>query len=88
MQVSKEGQIVSTPIISKDGEVLGYNHKRHPATTVAREERAAMLKAASLFGFDPSSRSRLTTGEAAEAEDPFAKFMQGLGAEDLANDEE
>jgi P27 family predicted phage terminase small subunit len=88
LQVSKEGQILSTPIVTKDGEIVGYTHKRHPATTVAREERAAMLKAASLFGFDPSSRSRLTTGEAAEAEDPFAKFMQGLVGEDTPGDEE
>jgi P27 family predicted phage terminase small subunit len=87
LQVSKEGQILSTPIVSKDGEVVGYTHKRHPATTVAREERAAMLKAASLFGFDPSSRSRLSTGEDAEAEDPFAAFMKGLVNEDPSYEE-
>jgi P27 family predicted phage terminase small subunit len=58
--VRTEGQIIHEPILSKAGEVVGEKVKRHPATTIAREERAAMVKIAALFGFDPSSRSRLS----------------------------
>lgn len=58
--VEREGQIHDEPILDKNGTVVGHKKKRHPATTVAREERAAMIKAAALFGFDPSSRSRLS----------------------------
>lgn len=58
--VEREGQIHDEPILDKEGKVVGHKKKRHPATTVAREERAAMIKAAALFGFDPSSRSRLS----------------------------
>jgi P27 family predicted phage terminase small subunit len=88
IQVSNEGQVVSIPILNRQGEVVGHNHKRHPATTIAREERSSMLKAASLFGFDPSSRSRLVIGDSGETEDPFAKFMKGLVNEDSPSDEE
>jgi P27 family predicted phage terminase small subunit len=57
--VEQEGQTVAEPILNKQGELIGHRVKRHPATTIAREAQAAMLKASSLFGFDPSSRSRL-----------------------------
>ncbi len=64
--VEREGQTVNEPIVSKAGEVIGSRVRRHPATTVARESQAAMLKAAALFGFDPSSRSRLSVAPKSE----------------------
>lgn len=76
--VSDEGQTVKEPVVNKAGVVVGYKTKRHPATTVAKDERAAMLRSAALFGFDPSSRSRLHTGKGAAPEDPFEAFMRGL----------
>ena len=79
--VTKDGQLLEEPILSK-GAVVGRKFKRNPATAIARDERTAMLRAASLFGFDPSSRSRLTTGQAVEAEDPFLKFMRDAGVEE------
>ena len=84
--VTREGQTVKEVIQSKDGTVLGHKIKRHPATNIAKDERAAMLRAASLFGFDPSSRSRLSTGST-EEKDPFAEFMKGMGAEETAHDQ-
>jgi P27 family predicted phage terminase small subunit len=58
--VEAEGQTINEPIISKAGELVGHKIKRHPATLIARDERAAMARLAALFGFDPSSRSRLS----------------------------
>lgn len=63
--VTAEGQTVQEPIVNKSGEVVGHKVKRHPATTIAKDSLASMLRAAALFGFDPSSRSRLSIGEAA-----------------------
>jgi P27 family predicted phage terminase small subunit len=57
--VSREGQTTNEPVLDKTGNVIGNKVKRHPATIIAKDERASMLKAASLFGFDPSSRSRV-----------------------------
>jgi P27 family predicted phage terminase small subunit len=80
--VDREGQTVQEPIVSKTGAVLGYKTKRHPATTIAKDALASMLRAAALFGFDPSSRSRLNVGEA-NTEDPFDAFMKSCGTEHL-----
>jgi P27 family predicted phage terminase small subunit len=63
--------------VSKAGEVVGYKAKRHPATTISKDALASMLRAASLFGFDPSSRSRLSIGEGPK-EDDFAVFMKSI----------
>jgi P27 family predicted phage terminase small subunit len=73
-----EGQTVNEPITNKAGEVIGHKTKRHPATTIAKDSLASMLRASALFGFDPSSRSRLSVGEPLKA-DPFAEFMKGTG---------
>jgi P27 family predicted phage terminase small subunit len=62
-QIDAEGQTVREPVTNKAGEIVGYKTKRHPATTIAKDERAAMHRAASLFGFDPSSRTRIATGD-------------------------
>ncbi|SEB40763.1 phage terminase, small subunit, putative, P27 family [Terriglobus roseus] len=75
--VTREGQTISEPILSKSGEVVGQKIKRHPATTIAKDEKAAMHRAAALFGFDPSSRTRLSTGEP-QTQDPFEAFMATL----------
>jgi P27 family predicted phage terminase small subunit len=61
--VNREGQTVREPVTDKTGAVVGHKTKRHPATIIARDERSSMLKAAALFGFDPSSRSRVQLPE-------------------------
>jgi P27 family predicted phage terminase small subunit len=86
--VTAEGQTVNEPVLNKLGEVVGHKVKRHPATTIAKDSLASMLRASALFGFDPSSRSRLSVGEPTAA-DPFADFMRGIGAnEDIHAEEE
>jgi P27 family predicted phage terminase small subunit len=79
--ITKEGQTVQEPIVNKAGEVVGYKIRRHPAISIAKDALASMLRTSSLFGFDPSSRSRLSVGEPI-AVDPFTTFMEGLGADD------
>ena len=58
-----EGQTINEPMTNKAGEVVGYKVKRHPATTISKDALATMLRASALFGFDPSSRSRLSVGD-------------------------
>jgi P27 family predicted phage terminase small subunit len=69
--VDKEGQTVNEPITgkpNKEGQVdiIGHKIKRHPATIIAKDEKMAMSKLASLLGFDPSSRSRIQVPDGAE----------------------
>jgi P27 family predicted phage terminase small subunit len=79
--------MVQEPIINKAGEVVGHKTKRHPATTIAKDALASMLRASALFGFDPSSRARLSLGESTAA-DPFTTFMESLGADETTDAEE
>jgi P27 family predicted phage terminase small subunit len=80
-QIDKDGQTVDEPIVNKSGDVVGYKTKRHPATTISKDALASMLRASALFGFDPSSRSRLSVGEQ-NVSDPFEDFMRGIGADE------
>jgi P27 family predicted phage terminase small subunit len=66
--VDAEGQTVNEPVITRSGNPTGrYRVKRHPASVIAKDERLSMLRAASLFGFDPSSRSRVHIPDGPEA---------------------
>lgn len=63
-QVSREGQMVKEHIVTRSGNPTGrYRTKKHPAVTIARDERAAMIAAGRLFGFDPTSRTRVLIPE-------------------------
>lgn len=79
--VDAEGQMILEPIVNKAGEIVGHKHKRHPATIIAKDERLSMLKAASLFGFDPSSRSRIQVpgaeGPEVPVDDEFDNDLYG-----------
>lgn len=50
-QIDREGQTVAEPVLNKANEVVGHKVKRHPATTIAKDERAAIHRAAALFGW-------------------------------------
>ena len=74
-----EGQTVKEPVVNKAGKVVGQKIRRHPAVGIAKDALASMLRASALFGFDPSSRSRIHLTEPPQI-DPFAQFMAGMGA--------
>lgn len=84
-EVMEEGQTFKEPIKDKQNNVVGYKIRRHPATTIAKDERAAMLRASALFGFDPSSRSRLHSAPPEEV-DEFSEFMKGSISDDIADE--
>lgn len=73
-EVEQTGITVREPIISRyTGQVTGHRIKKNPALTVLQQERAAMLSAGRLFGFDPSSRNSLVVPDrAADADDPYS----------------
>lgn len=49
--VQREGQTISDPVVNKStGNIVGYRVRRHPATLVAKDERAASLQAAHRLG--------------------------------------
>src|SRR5262249_48076971 len=47
----------------------------HPAISIGRGAAEQVRKLGALFGLDPSSRSRLSVPEPADAEDPFLPFL-------------
>lgn len=54
-----EGQYVDEPLTNRAGEIVGHKKKRHPASVVASDSMKILKGLASLFGFDPSSRTRI-----------------------------
>lgn len=63
-QVQRDGQIVREPIVTRSGNLTGkFRRRKHPAVTIARDERMAMIAAGRLFGFDPTSRTRVPIPE-------------------------
>jgi P27 family predicted phage terminase small subunit len=72
--VTKHGIVLTDPILSKTGEVIGQRMKRNPATTIASDSLKSLARYGSLFGFDPSSRARLHISPT-EAADPFGAFL-------------
>jgi P27 family predicted phage terminase small subunit len=72
--VTKHGLLLTEPILSKTGEVIGQRIKRNPATTIASDALKSLARYGSLFGFDPSSRARLHINPTDTA-DPFEEFL-------------
>jgi P27 family predicted phage terminase small subunit len=73
--IEVEGQLVREPIVTRSGNVTGHRWKKHPAVTIAKDERAAMLAAGRLFGLNPSSRSTIhapATEQRADDDDDIA----------------
>lgn len=68
--LNREGSIIQEEVLNRNGGPTGRTRvKRHPASIVSKDEKAAMHKAASLFGFDPASRTRVVAPEQNEDED-------------------
>jgi len=77
--VQHEGQMVKEPIVTRSGNSTGrYRRKKHPAVTVAKDERAAMLQAGRLFGLDPASRGRISAPQQ-DAPEPDEDFSDLYG---------
>ena len=67
------------PMLDKQGNLVGYKVKPRPEVAISQKYAHLMLAAASKFGFDPSSRSKVRLPEK-PAEDPFAAFLKGQAA--------
>jgi len=64
--VEREGQMMEEPTVTRSGNLTGrFRSKKHPAVAIARDEREAMISAGRLFGFDPTSRTRMPAKEPA-----------------------
>jgi P27 family predicted phage terminase small subunit len=88
-RLEKDGEVVKEIALDRhnnpirdpeNNNAIIYRLKRHPMSVVAKDRMAAMLRAASLFGFDPSSRSRVQIPEGAEVPDEDEDDAHLLGA--------
>jgi P27 family predicted phage terminase small subunit len=78
--VTLHGMVLSEPIVNKSGEVIGKRMRRNPANIIASDCLKSLARYGSLFGFDPSSRSRLHVNPN-DAADPLDEFLNA-GDED------
>jgi P27 family predicted phage terminase small subunit len=85
LTLAREGQTVSTPIVNKStGNIVGNKISRHPASVIAKDERAAVQSLSAKLGLDPGARSRL--GVPTAGGDEYERMMKFLDSDDeLAN---
>ena len=67
--LATDGVVVREPIVDKDGNVVGYKRKKHPAVEVSKASWAQVRAFASEFGLSPASRARITTGKPQQSGD-------------------
>lgn len=61
--LAQEGLVLHQPILNRHGEQVGTKAVKHPAINIAKDERAACVRAASLFGFNPQDRQRVAASQ-------------------------
>jgi P27 family predicted phage terminase small subunit len=76
--LNREGQVVIEQRFDKNGSVVGTKTKSHPAISIAQKQKLDMMKAAALFGFDPSSRTRVQVPTTHEKPND-ADYLDDLG---------
>jgi P27 family predicted phage terminase small subunit len=67
--LSTEGLVVEVDVTNKDGAVVGSRLARNPHSVTAKEYRSALKSYVGELGLGPSSRGRLNTGGADNADD-------------------
>lgn len=66
-QIAADGIVLTEPIVSPSGKVVGERRVPHPLLKELRALEKSRRDLASALGFDPSSRSRLGLAEAQAA---------------------
>lgn len=57
--VNENGIILDRPIVSKDGEVVGYKREKNPAVGIQKDAAATVLRLTDALGLNPAARVRL-----------------------------
>lgn len=64
-KLSVEGLVVEEPKTNREGEIIGYAVKKHPAAQIARDNYLAYKSWCQEFGLTPASRPRLQVPQGA-----------------------
>ena len=75
--IERDGQIIQDPIVSRNGDIIGYRTKKHPAVQSSKDYHALMLRSAALFGMNPQDRQRVAPDSdmPSEQDDPLHAFL-------------
>lgn len=68
-------QIVEEPILTKDGDVIGYKIRKHPAVDVRNNADKRYQNWCTKFGLTPADRSRVNA-VTKEQKSPMAKLLE------------
>lgn len=78
-EIDLRGITVQEPITGRDDSgdtiILGYKIKKNPACNISKEMLQQFRSFATLFGLDPSSRSRLRVGDKKDEVDPIQALL-------------
>lgn len=81
--VQKHGLLLTETVFARDtGKAVGTKYKRNPASVAANTALRNMAKFGSMFGFDPSSRTKLSLTPPADESAELDAFLDGDNEED------
>lgn len=62
-ELDENGEVIDTPIVDRNGKLVGHRQVISPWWKVRREASTAMLQLGARFGLTPSDRARLSIGD-------------------------
>lgn len=78
-RLHEDGEIVEEPIVDKEGKIVGYKIKEHPACKVAHKFFGIMKSGLCEFGQTPASRSKIKVEK--KSDDALDKLMGRKGVQ-------
>ncbi|HEY1190440.1 MAG TPA: phage terminase small subunit P27 family [Gemmata sp.] len=81
--INREGRIITTPVQTSRGEVIGHKHQEHPAARMLERASSRIDKLAAALGLSPAARSRLegeTVQNAPAAENKVVAIRERIQA--------
>jgi P27 family predicted phage terminase small subunit len=75
-EITQYGVVIKEPILDKQGGYVGDRLKKNPACTAAMACQKEMRALMSLFGLDPSSRTRISAKKPQEKVSPLAALLK------------
>jgi P27 family predicted phage terminase small subunit len=82
--LSKEGQMIDEPIVTRSGNISGTRRKSHPMVQAALKWHALAMQSAAKFGLNPSDRSRVNLPEQLDAGSPTDVFENDYSVSDYS----
>ena len=73
--ISENGNILITPIVNRDGDIVGEDRKLNPAVNAWAKANESLFKTGDRLGLSPSTRARINMPSQEEIKSKFAGLL-------------